>query len=94
MLKGKEAKMRPVGGALFGSFGEKHRLITISGFSTAVFLTGLLPSWQTVSILAPVLLIVVLPILTQGTSMTTLSSISVVVRSVKGIISRQHVKDA
>ncbi len=54
--------MRPVGGALFGSFGDKHgrkkaMIITISGFSTATFLTGLLPTWQTVGILAPVLLI-------------------------------------
>ncbi|MGA9152397.1 MAG: MFS transporter [Candidatus Nitrosopolaris sp.] len=54
--------MRPVGGALFGSFGDKHgrkkaMIITISGFSTATFLTGLLPTWQTVGILAPILLI-------------------------------------
>jgi MFS transporter, MHS family, proline/betaine transporter len=54
--------MRPVGGALFGSFGDKHgrkkaMIITISGFSTGTFLTGLLPTWQTVGILAPILLI-------------------------------------
>jgi MFS transporter, MHS family, proline/betaine transporter len=54
--------MRPVGGALFGSFGDKHgrrkaMIITITGFSTATFLTGLLPTWQTVGILAPILLI-------------------------------------
>ncbi len=54
--------MRPVGGALFGSFGDKHgrkkaMIITISGFSTATFLTGLLPTWQTVGIVAPILLI-------------------------------------
>jgi MFS family permease len=54
--------MRPVGGALFGSFGDKHgrkkaMIITISGFSAATFLTGLLPTWQTVGILAPILLI-------------------------------------
>jgi MHS family proline/betaine transporter-like MFS transporter len=54
--------MRPVGGALFGSFGDKHgrrkaMIITVSGFSTATFLTGLLPTWQTVGILAPMLLI-------------------------------------
>jgi MHS family proline/betaine transporter-like MFS transporter len=41
--------MRPVGAALFGSFGDKHgrkkaMIITISGFSTATFLTGLLPT--------------------------------------------------
>jgi MHS family proline/betaine transporter-like MFS transporter len=54
--------MRPVGGALFGSFGDKHgrknaMIITVSGFSTATFLTGLLPTWQSVGILAPILLI-------------------------------------
>jgi MHS family proline/betaine transporter-like MFS transporter len=54
--------MRPVGGALFGNFGDKYgrkkaMIITISGFSTATFLTGLLPTWQTVGILAPILLI-------------------------------------
>jgi MFS transporter, MHS family, proline/betaine transporter len=54
--------MRPVGGALFGSFGDKHgrrkaMIITVSGFSTATFITGLLPTWQTVGILAPILLI-------------------------------------
>ena len=55
--------MRPVGGALFGSFGDKHgrrkaMIITVSGFSTATFVTGFLPTWQTVGILAPILLIV------------------------------------
>jgi MFS family permease len=54
--------MRPVGGALFGSFGDKHgrrkaMIITVSGFSTATFLTGLLPTWQIVGIFAPILLI-------------------------------------
>ena len=54
--------MRPVGGALFGSFGDKYgrkkaMIITISGFSTATFFTGLLPTWQTVGIFAPILLI-------------------------------------
>ncbi len=54
--------MRPVGGALFGSFGDKHgrkkaMIITITGFSTATFLTGLLPTWQTVGVIAPILLI-------------------------------------
>jgi MFS transporter, MHS family, proline/betaine transporter len=54
--------MRPVGGALFGSFGDKYgrkkaMIITISGFSAATFLTGLLPTWQTVGIFAPILLI-------------------------------------
>lgn len=55
--------MRPVGGAIFGSFGDKHgrkkaMIITILGFSVATFATGLLPTWQTVGILAPALLIV------------------------------------
>lgn len=49
--------MRPVGGALFGSFGDRHgrkkaMIITIMGFSIATFATGLLPTWQTVGILA------------------------------------------
>lgn len=54
--------MRPVGGALFGSFGDRHgrkkaMIITIMGFSIATFATGLLPTWQTVGILAPALLV-------------------------------------
>lgn len=54
--------MRPVGGALFGSFGDRHgrkkaMIITIMGFSIATFATGLLPTWQTVGVLAPALLI-------------------------------------
>ncbi len=54
--------MRPVGGALFGSFGDRHgrkkaMIITITGFSIATFATGLLPTWQTVGIIAPALLI-------------------------------------
>jgi len=56
--------MRPVGGALFGSFGDRHgrkkaMIITIMGFSVATFTTGLLPTWQTVGFLAPALLIIV-----------------------------------
>ena len=55
--------MRPVGGAIFGNFGDKHgrkkgMIITIMGFSIITFLTGLLPTWQTVGILAPILLII------------------------------------
>ncbi|MFQ5941370.1 MAG: MFS transporter [Nitrososphaerales archaeon] len=55
--------MRPVGGALFGSFGDRHgrkkaMIITIMGFSIATFTTGLLPTWQTVGILAPTFLII------------------------------------
>jgi MHS family proline/betaine transporter-like MFS transporter len=55
--------MRPVGGAIFGNFGDKHgrkkaMVITIVGFSTITFLTGLLPTWQMVGIMAPKLLII------------------------------------
>jgi MHS family proline/betaine transporter-like MFS transporter len=55
--------MRPVGGAIFGNFGDKHgrkkaMIITIMGFSTVTFLTGLLPTWEMVGILAPILLII------------------------------------
>ena len=54
--------MRPFGGAFFGNFGDKHgrkkaMIITIMGFSAATFATGLLPTWQMVGVLAPVLLI-------------------------------------
>ena len=54
--------MRPVGGALFGSFGDRHgrkkaMIITIMGFSIATFATGLLPTWQMAGFLAPALLI-------------------------------------
>ncbi len=54
--------MRPVGGAVFGSFGDRHgrkkaMIITIMGFSAATFVTGLLPTWETVGMLAPALLI-------------------------------------
>lgn len=55
--------MRPVGGAIFGNFGDKHgrkkaMIITILGFSTVTFLTGLLPTWSTAGISAPILLII------------------------------------
>lgn len=54
--------MRPIGGAFFGNFGDKHgrkktMIITILGFSTATFATGLLPTWDQVGALAPILLI-------------------------------------
>ena len=54
--------MRPFGGAFFGNFGDKHgrkkaMIITIMGFSAATFATGLLPTWQMVGVLAPILLI-------------------------------------
>jgi MFS transporter, MHS family, proline/betaine transporter len=55
--------MRPVGGAIFGNFGDKHgrkkaMIITILGFSAVTFLTGLLPTWHAAGILAPMLLII------------------------------------
>ena len=54
--------MRPVGGAIFGSFGDKigrkkTMMVTIIGFSAATFSTGLLPTWDMVGILAPILLV-------------------------------------
>lgn len=54
--------MRPLGGALFGSFGDRHgrknaMMITVTGISAITFLTGLLPTWNTVGIVAPILLI-------------------------------------
>ena len=54
--------MRPFGGAFFGNFGDKHgrkkaMIITIMGFSAATFATGLLPTWQMVGFMAPILLI-------------------------------------
>jgi len=54
--------MRPVGGAFFGNFGDKigrkkTMMITIIGFSAATFSTGLLPTWDMVGVLAPVLLV-------------------------------------
>jgi len=54
--------MRPFGGAFFGNFGDKHgrrkvMIITIMGFSGATFATGLLPTWQMVGFIAPILLI-------------------------------------
>jgi len=55
--------VRPLGGALFGIIGDKvgrkrAMIITIIGFSIATFSTGLLPTWQIVGILAPMLLII------------------------------------
>ena len=54
--------MRPFGGAFFGNFGDKHgrkkaMIITIMGFSGATFATGLLPTWQMMGFMAPILLI-------------------------------------
>jgi MFS transporter, MHS family, proline/betaine transporter len=56
--------MRPFGGAFFGNFGDKYgrknaMIITITGFSLVTFLTGLLPTWQSVGILAPILLLII-----------------------------------
>ena len=54
--------MRPFGGAFFGNYGDKNgrkkaMIITIMGFSGATFATGLLPTWQMVGVMAPILLI-------------------------------------
>ncbi|MDE1829196.1 MAG: MFS transporter [Thaumarchaeota archaeon] len=54
--------VRPLGGALFGIFGDKvgrkrAMVITIIGFSVATFATGLLPTWQAIGIISPLLLI-------------------------------------
>lgn len=54
--------MRPLGGALFGSFGDRHgrknaMMVTVTGISVITFLTGLLPTWNSVGIIAPILLI-------------------------------------
>ena len=54
--------MRPFGGAFFGNFGDKHgrkkaMIVTIMGFSVATAATGLLPTWQMVGFMAPILLI-------------------------------------
>ncbi|MDH3656797.1 MAG: MFS transporter [Nitrosopumilus sp.] len=54
--------MRPFGGAFFGNFGDKHgrkkaMIITIMGFSGATFATGLLPTWQMVGVMAPILFV-------------------------------------
>jgi len=54
--------MRPIGGAFFGNFGDRYgrkrtMIITILGFSTATFATGLLPTWEQVGPLSPVLLV-------------------------------------
>ena len=56
--------MRPLGGALFGIYGDKFgrkksMVITIMGFSLATFSIGLLPTFVTVGVLAPILLIMV-----------------------------------
>jgi len=54
--------MRPFGAAIFGIYGDKFgrkksMIITILGFSIATFVTGLLPTYSMVGIMAPVFLI-------------------------------------
>lgn len=54
--------VRPLGGAVFGIFGDKvgrkrSMIITITGFSVATFATGLLPTWQAIGIASPLLLV-------------------------------------
>jgi MFS family permease len=54
--------MRPLGAAIFGIYGDKFgrkksMIITILGFSVATFVTGLLPTYAMVGILAPSFLI-------------------------------------
>jgi len=54
--------MRPLGAAIFGIYGDKFgrkksMIITILGFSIATFVTGLLPTYAMVGVLAPILLI-------------------------------------
>jgi len=56
--------MRPLGAAIFGIYGDKFgrkksMIITILGFSIATFATGLLPTYATVGIFAPVLLVLI-----------------------------------
>lgn len=56
--------MRPLGSVIFGIYGDKFgrkksMVITIIGFSLATFSVGLLPTYQSVGLLAPVLLILI-----------------------------------
>jgi MFS family permease len=56
--------MRPLGGVIFGIYGDKFgrkkaMVITIMGFSIATFSIGLLPTFLTVGIFAPILLILI-----------------------------------
>jgi MFS family permease len=56
--------MRPLGSVIFGIYGDKFgrkrsMIITILGFSVATFSVGLLPTYMTVGIIAPILLILV-----------------------------------
>ncbi|HKM50514.1 MAG TPA: MFS transporter [Candidatus Bathyarchaeia archaeon] len=54
---------RPLGGFIFGILGDKlgrreSMLFSLTGLGAAVFLTGLLPTYATVGIMAPILLAV------------------------------------
>lgn len=54
--------MRPLGSVIFGIYGDKFgrkksMIITILGFSIATFSVGLLPTYTTVGVLAPIFLI-------------------------------------
>ncbi len=56
--------MRPVGSVIFGIYGDRFgrkrsMVITILGFSVATFTIGLLPTYATIGIMAPVLLIMI-----------------------------------
>jgi MFS family permease len=56
--------MRPLGGVIFGIYGDKFgrkkaMVITIMGFSIATFSIGLLPTYLTIGIFAPILLILI-----------------------------------
>jgi len=56
--------MRPLGSVIFGIYGDKFgrkkaMVITILGFSVATFSVGLLPTFATIGLMAPTLLILV-----------------------------------
>ena len=56
--------MRPLGSVIFGIYGDRFgrkrsMIITILGFSAATFTIGLLPTYATIGIMAPVLLIMI-----------------------------------
>lgn len=56
--------MRPLGAAIFGIYGDKFgrkkaMIITIMGFSIATFTIGLLPTFETVGLFAPFLLVTI-----------------------------------
>lgn len=56
--------MRPLGSVIFGIYGDRFgrkrsMMITILGFSVATFTIGLLPTYATIGIMAPVLLIMI-----------------------------------